>query len=326
MSEFQNQSEVSAQEFEHWVKKDLVSDCRKIIRDYWGTELLVLKGRMTLNGSGNLQKRYNGQLAIEGTNKRIAVGYPAHLHEQFVSFGDESLVLRGKLNVGASYGQMGLTLFYNVVEIVGINDSDQIRQNKARLSAAINKRTAKEKLILSDLLRPKLDAFFEKDRKVSVRILHPETTQVLDDFLFSLGEGQGAFDLKMDTYKANNSESLAWKIRQYGQEKELVFLGVIRGGGKEETNEVFNSPLVMEELSNAQVPVYAALGHASDNPSFDQYSDEGFITPTEFGSALRDEYLEAKERVFYEKKTRRARNAGILAAVLLGIAAIYFLF
>lgn len=84
-------------------------------------------------------------------------------------------------------------------------------------------------------------------------------------------------------YHCNNSEEIASKITK-NQDTDIIVL--FRGGFDDANMLMFSEIPVIEAVVNSKIPVFAALGHADDNPFIYKIADKTFPTPSSFAKSI----------------------------------------
>lgn len=129
---------------------------------------------------------------------------------------------------------------------------------------------------------------FPKDNaSVSLTLIYSSSSEarVQDDFLNALGKWRSS--IKINEIRVNLSD--ANELAQAITKTTDTVLAVIRGGGGSNDFKSFNTPEVLQAMSDAKAYRIAGIGHSANNNLIEFVADYAATTPTDAGNHLKDE-------------------------------------
>lgn len=128
-----------------------------------------------------------------------------------------------------------------------------------------------------------LDAVVEQHGVESLLILATETGQ--QDIVRELAEARIEARPRFIRTNFDSPEAFLQTVSALPSDHRLHGLALARGGGAG-LDVIGNSREIVAALIDNRLPVYSALGHATDIVLLDRYADQVFHSPTALGSAI----------------------------------------
>lgn len=153
---------------------------------------------------------------------------------------------------------------------------------------------------LSFLLESKL----YNDKKPNIAIITGNSSKALGDIYSTMEEIKNNFNMKVYHINITSKYEILDVLSQInGEDFDIVLL--TRGGGNMVDLDVFNDTEISESVLNLNPVFVTAIGHAGDTSLLQEISDRDFTTPTDFGTYLKDTFLQVNNRVAKENSLQQ---------------------
>lgn len=131
----------------------------------------------------------------------------------------------------------------------------------------------------------------QKQELPKVALVQPLVNKTLKDIKGCLGQHYDKYNFVDFRVNIKNEQEVIKTLKKIDSERNFNLIGLFRGGGEEEDFDVFDSIEMGVAVIDLQTPFVMAVGHADDEPFAQKVSDRSFNTPSDFGSYLKDVYV-----------------------------------
>lgn len=254
--------------------------------------IIRLRGVFKKTGTANYGGFYYNRLKDEAAENQITLITPAIIHNKL----DDNKTIDFNGYITRRIDKNGrIDIILNIIDLVSLstNKYSEVDEKKMEL---INKKVAQTPKDLDAVIK---NAVFN-NRVIKIVVIMGRSGIIDNDIKKAMGDVSTLFDLKFHRVSLSASSEIINAIKTFDKE-DTDIICVARGGG--ENLETFDDTDICNAILDCKTIIASAIGHADDVTMFEKLSDKKFITPTHFGTYLKETYTQTIEE-FQQSKAK----------------------
>lgn len=242
-------------------------------------KMVQVKGIFKKTSNANYGGYHYNQLKDEAADYSITLVTPAILHNklddnktiEFNGFISRKLDKRGRIDITI-----------NLVELLAerVNTFSEEETKKILL---INQKVETGFKDLDAHIKTKIF----NNEKIAIKIIMGRSAIIDNDIRKGMQSASALFEIEYHRVSLSAPQEISSKIKHLDT-PATDLICVARGGG--ENLEIFENPALCSSILNCKTIIASAIGHADNVTLFEKLSDKKFITPTQFGTYLKETY------------------------------------
>ena len=172
--------------------------------------------------------------------------------------------------------QINFSLIRVLSTVIVPNDEDELKALDVRIKKSLKQYKS---------FQYKIESCLFKRYKPNLALIIGNNAVIKDDIINALGGEADNFIIEEFRINLSSREDVINRIDCLDKTNEYDAIIIARGGGSD--LGLFNSPEIVEFLSNIDTILVTAIGHAADYTFLQNIADFNFDTPTALGSYLK---------------------------------------
>lgn len=262
-------------------------------------KIIQVRGIFKKSGTASYGGYYYNRLKDEASDNSITLITSALIHNQL---NDNKTIEFNGFITRRLDKQGRIELIINLIELTA-QKINKFSEQEIKKITLINQK------VLTGFVD--LDAFIKNaifhNTKLSVKIIMGKAGIINSDINKAMGEAVALYDIEYHRVSLSSPSEIISKIKSLDT-PETDIICVARGGG--ENLQIFEDLDICNEILECKTIIASAIGHADDVSLFEKMADKKFITPTQFGSYLKDiynstvgEFQKSKAKIIQDTRT-----------------------
>lgn len=241
--------------------------------------IIQVRGIFKKTGTSNYGGNYYNRLKDEASDNSITLITSTLMHNQL----DDNKTIEFNGFITRRLDKQGrIEIFINLIELIS-QKVNKFSEEETKKIILINKKIDDG---FKDLDAHIKNAIFH-NKKISIKIIMGKSAIIDSDIKKAMESSIALYDIEYHKISLSAPEQIIDKIN-FLDNLGADIICIARGGG--ENLEIFENLDICESILDKNTIIASAIGHAENVSLFEKLADKKFITPTQFGTYLKEIY------------------------------------